>query len=85
VYPVFDLVTTQESMSDIFRAASAAWGCKGQVSLAGAGDDLFAQAMSATFRGSSARAAQLLGWQPKRLNGFVADMDVFAAAFASQY
>ncbi|RKU41134.1 hypothetical protein DL546_000770 [Coniochaeta pulveracea] len=85
VYPVFDLVTSQESMLEIFRAAAAVWGYKGQLSLVGAGDNAFARAMSSTMRGSSARAMQLLRWQPKRLNGLVADMDIHAAAFASQY
>ena len=85
VYPVFDLVTGQESMAEIFNAAAAACGLKGTVELVGAGDDAFAEAVSTTFRGSSARARQLLGWEPRRLGGFVADMDVYMAAFASQH
>jgi nucleoside-diphosphate-sugar epimerase len=85
VYPVFDLVTSQESMLDIFRAAASVLGYKGQLSLVGAGDNLFAQAMSTTMRGTSARAMQLLHWQPKRLNGMVTDMDIYAAALASQH
>lgn len=83
-YPVFDLVTSQESMREIFAALSSAWGFKGTHELVGAGDDLFAEAMSTTMRGSSARARLLLGWEPTR-NGFVADMDRHAAAFAAQY
>ncbi|KFY48758.1 hypothetical protein V495_01058 [Pseudogymnoascus sp. VKM F-4514 (FW-929)] len=74
-YPVFDLVTSQESMRDIFAALASAWGYKGEINLVGAGDNLFAEAMSTTFRGSSARAQQLLGWKPTRLNGFVGDME----------
>ncbi|KFY06937.1 hypothetical protein V492_07603 [Pseudogymnoascus sp. VKM F-4246] len=84
-YPIFDLVTSQESMSAIFAALASAWGYKGEINLVGAGDNLFAEAMSTTFRGSSARAQQLLGWQPTRLNGFVGDMDRYAAAFLSQH
>jgi nucleoside-diphosphate-sugar epimerase len=85
VYPVFDLVTSQESMSAIFEALARAWGYKGRYELAGTGDNLFARAMSTTMRGSSSRAKQLLGWQPTRLEGYVQDMDRFAAAFAAQY
>ncbi|KAL7907662.1 hypothetical protein GGI35DRAFT_470252 [Trichoderma velutinum] len=85
VYPVFDLLTSQESMSEIFKAMASAWGHKGECNLVGHGDDLFAEAMSTTLRGSSSRAKQLLGWEPTRNNGFVADMDLYAAAFASQH
>ncbi|CEJ88052.1 hypothetical protein VHEMI04595 [[Torrubiella] hemipterigena] len=84
-YPVFDLVTSQESMRDVFEAAAAAWGYTGAVELVGHGGDAFHEAMSTTFNGSSARARQLLGWQPRRVNGMVADMEVYAAAFASQH
>ncbi|KAJ3497478.1 hypothetical protein NLG97_g1878 [Lecanicillium saksenae] len=80
-YPVFDLVTSQESMRAIFDGLSAAWGHKGNHELVGAGGDLFAQAMSTTMCGSSARAQQLLAWEPKRLNGIVMDIDIHAAAF----
>ncbi|KAL7941310.1 hypothetical protein V8C42DRAFT_335363 [Trichoderma barbatum] len=85
VYPVFDLLTGQETMSEIFTAMAAAWGYKGECKLVGYGDDLFAEAMSTTLRGSSSRAKQLLGWEPTRTDGYVADMDVYAAAFASQH
>jgi len=85
VYPVFDLVTSQESMSDIFTALALYWGYKGQIELVGPGDNLFAEAMSTTMRGSSARAKQLLGWEPMKLNGYIADMDRYAAAFASKH
>ncbi|KAL7921245.1 NAD(P)-binding protein [Trichoderma austrokoningii] len=84
-YPVFDLLTSQESMTEIFAAMAASWGYKGNLTLVGSGDNLFAQAMSTTFRGSSSRAKQLLGWEPTRPNGFVADMDLYAAAFASEH
>ncbi|KAJ5601492.1 hypothetical protein N7510_011026 [Penicillium lagena] len=85
VYPVFDLVTTQESMREIFEALAACWGFKGALDLQGHGGDLFARAMSTSFRGSSARAKQLLEWQPTRLGGFVQNMDIYAAAFAAQH
>lgn len=85
IYPIFDLVTSQESMYEIFATLASEWGYQGRVELVGPGDDLFAEAMSTTMRGSSARAEQLLGWEPTRLRGFVADMDRYAAAFASQH
>ncbi|KAF3393743.1 hypothetical protein F1880_004924 [Penicillium rolfsii] len=85
VYPVFDLVTSQESMRDIFAALASSWGFKGTVELNGHGGNLFNKAMSTTFRGSSARAKQLLDWQPTRLGGFVQDMDIYAAAFVAEH
>ncbi|KAF5566038.1 hypothetical protein FPHYL_3951 [Fusarium phyllophilum] len=85
VYPVFDLVTSQESISEIFTALASSWNFKGRCELVGPGNDLFAEAMGTSLRGSSNRAKQLLGWAPTRLNGFVADMDIYADAFASQY
>lgn len=85
VYPVFDLVTSQESMRDIFNGLSSTWGFKGGVELKGHGGDLFSKAMCTNFRGSSARAKQLLDWQPTRLNGFVQDMDIYAAAFVAEH
>lgn len=83
LYPVFDLVTSQESMCEIFKALATCWGYEGEVQLVGHGDDIVRKAVSTTFRGSSARAEQLLGWQPKRLGGFVKDMEIYAAAFAA--
>ncbi|KAH7178798.1 hypothetical protein DER46DRAFT_676791 [Fusarium sp. MPI-SDFR-AT-0072] len=85
VYPVFDLVTSQESMSEIFTALASHWEFKGRCELVGPGDDLFAEAMGTSLRGSSDRAKQLLGWAPTRLNGFVAEIDINADAFASQH
>ncbi|KAF9771903.1 hypothetical protein IL306_010428 [Fusarium sp. DS 682] len=84
VYPVFDLVTSQESMTEIFGALSSHWKLKGRCELVGHGDNLFAEAMGTSLRGSSDRAKQLLGWTPTKLNGFVTDMDVYADAFSSQ-
>lgn len=85
VYPVFDLVTSQESMREIYEALKACWGFMGEVVLKGYGRDIFAKAMSASLRGSSARAKQLLDWQPTRLGGFVQDMDIYAAAFVAEH
>jgi nucleoside-diphosphate-sugar epimerase len=81
VYPIFDLVTSQESMRDIFDFAAKEMGFKGKVELAGAGEDLFAKAMSTSLNGSSGRAKTILGWEPKRTSGFVQSMDVFVKAW----
>lgn len=81
IYPVFELVTSQESMCDIFDALALYWGCNGTIRLVGHGEDLFSKAMSATFNGTSARAESLLEWRPRRLGGFVKDMSIYAMAF----
>lgn len=83
VHPVFDLVTSQESMRDIFDTAAACFGYNGTIKLKCHGGDLFAKAMSTTFRGTAARAELLLGWQPRRLGGFVKDMDIYSMAFSA--
>lgn len=85
VYPVFDLFTSQEALRNIFESLSATCGLKGNYQLIGPGNDLFAQAFSTSQRGSSARAKQLLGWNPKKLGIFVQDMDLYASAFASEH
>ena len=82
VYPVFDLQTSQENMKDILEAAAKEFGFKGQVNLAGVGDDLFADAMSTSANICSGRAKTILGWKPKRF-GFVGQMDVSARAWAA--
>lgn len=85
VYPVFDLVTSQEGIREIYEALSACWGFMGKVVLKGHGGDIFAKAMSVSLRGSSARAKQLLDWRPTRLGGFVQDMEIYAAAFVAEH
>ena len=83
VYPVFDLVTSVESMRIIFDAAAHVFGFKGKVELVGAGEDeIFAEAMQTSFNGTSGRAKQILGWEPKRI-GFAANMEVYAPAFVA--
>jgi nucleoside-diphosphate-sugar epimerase len=82
VYPVFDLVTSQESMRVVLETAANALGFHGGVNMAGVEGDLFAEAMNTSLNGSSSRAVQLLGWQPKRI-GFVQRMDLYARAWAA--
>ncbi|KAJ5278644.1 hypothetical protein N7478_004016 [Penicillium angulare] len=84
VYPVFDLVTSHESMRDIFNALVVTCRFQGKVILKGHGGDLFTEAMRTSFRGSSARAKQVLGWKPMRLEGYANDMDVFVAAMQAK-
>ena len=84
VHPVFDLTTSQESMSDIVSAFSEAVGLKGTVELVKPDEeDLYAEAMGTTRSGDSSRAEQLLGWVPRRREGLVAGMDVYAGAFVA--
>ena len=84
VHPVFDLITSQESMRDIFDAFGRAVGFKGEVKLVKPPeDDLFAEAMQTTQNGDSSRAEQLLGWAPMRKGGFVGGMEVYTRAFVA--
>lgn len=80
VYPVFDLVSSQESMREVLEAAGREFGFEGKVELVGAGEDLFAQAMCTSFNGCNGRAKSILGWEPRKV-GFVRGMDIFAKAF----
>lgn len=83
VHPVFNLVTSQESMREIFDAMARCLRFKGYVQLGGPGDNAFFRAMGTTFRGSSARAQKVLGWRPTRTSGFVKDMDIYLSAFTA--
>ena len=85
VYPIFDLATTSESMQTILDAAARELGYRGRVQLQGAGDDAFAQAISASGNLDSGRARQLLGWRPTRLRGFAAGMHFYALAWEAHY
>ncbi|TVY83882.1 hypothetical protein LSUE1_G002321 [Lachnellula suecica] len=80
VYPVFDLVTSQEGMLDILGFAASSLGFKGKVEMAGSGGKLFPEAMNTSLNACSGRARSILGWEPKRF-GFVQNMDLFAEAF----
>lgn len=82
MYPVFDLVTSQESMRDILESAAKALGFKGKVVLDGSGHDRVAREMCMSPTRSSAWAIAVLGWQPKKI-GFVRGMDVYAAIQAN--
>ncbi|KUJ20591.1 NAD(P)-binding protein [Mollisia scopiformis] len=80
VYPVFDLVTSQESMREILDAAARELGFNGKVNLVGAGEHLFAKAISASASLNAGRARTILGWLPKR-SEYVVSMDIFAKAW----
>jgi nucleoside-diphosphate-sugar epimerase len=82
IYPVFDLVTSQESMKIILETAAKVLGFKGIVNMAGVEGDLFAEAMNTSLNGNSSRAIQLLGWQPKRF-GYVQRMDLYAKCWVA--
>ncbi|MCJ1384094.1 hypothetical protein MMC17_007210 [Xylographa soralifera] len=80
VYPVFDLVTSQESMRLLLEEAAKVLGFDGKVELVGAQGDAFAEAMSVSLNGSGARARMLLGWEPRRV-GMLKGVDVFVKAW----
>lgn len=80
VYPVFDLVSSQESMSDILESAGRELGNKGGLKLVGPGDDLFMAAMGTSLNGDSGRAKTILGWSPRKI-GFVQGMGRFIRAW----
>lgn len=82
VYPIFDLVTSQESMRDILTSFGQELGFNGTVDLKGCGSDVFANAMSTSSNGTGSRAKTLLGWEPKRI-GFVQSMDIYAKAWVA--
>jgi hypothetical protein len=79
VYPVFDLVTSQESLEEILEVAAREIGFRGKLELVGPGEDAFMQAMNMSVSASSERAVQLLGWMPRRV-GFVMGMQAFVKA-----
>ena len=83
VYPIFDLVTCQESMRDILDAVAREVGFKGTVQMKGAGDHPFVKAVSTSSNTTGARARTILGWEPKK-SGFVSGMDVYARAWAAK-
>ena len=80
VYPIFDLFTSQEPFGSLLQSAARALGYKGKLDLVGPGDNLFLQAMNTSFNGSSARATQLLGWQPKKV-GLSQGISTYIQAF----
>jgi nucleoside-diphosphate-sugar epimerase len=85
VYPIFDLVSSTENVRDIIEAfARAVQGEEAKVKLefVGPGDNVYLKALGASVNYDSARARELLGWEPKR-RGFVGEMDVYAAAWVA--
>lgn len=82
VYPVFDLVTSQERMQDVLDSVAKEIGFKGKVELVGTQGNSFMAAMSTTFNGSSGRARQLLGWEPKKI-GMVQNAGTYARAWVA--
>lgn len=80
VYPIFDLVTSQENLKDILQAAATELGFRGKLEWVGPGDDAIMHAMNTSVNASSARVKELLGWHPTRI-GMVQGMETFAKAW----
>ncbi|KAH0544456.1 hypothetical protein FGG08_001353 [Glutinoglossum americanum] len=79
-WPVFDLVTSRESLRIVVEAAGCALGFRGKVLCVGARGDAQAEAMSCSVRGDSSRARDLLGWNPKIL-GMVDGVEKYVLSF----
>ena len=80
VYPVFDLSTTNEDLSTITKAAAIELGYEGKIDFAGPGDNIFYKALNTNQNISSARAKQLLGWEPKKI-GFLPNVSTYVMAW----
>lgn len=79
-YPIFDIVSSSEYLKTILDDAAKALSFEGQVAYDGPGGDAFAEAMNTSFRGSSTRVRDLLGWVPKHTS-MAADIEQFVAAW----
>jgi nucleoside-diphosphate-sugar epimerase len=84
VWPVFDLVTSRESLRIVVEAAGRALGFHHKVVCAGPGDDALAKAMGCCVMGDSNRARDLLGWHPK-IGGMVDGIEKYALSFRAMY
>ncbi|KAI9758810.1 MAG: DEIH-box ATPase [Chaenotheca gracillima] len=80
VFPVFDLVTSRESLTDILQAAAKLIGFEGEVKLVGAGENAFAAAMCTSSLLDSGRARQLLDWKPRFTRGLFDRLEVVVKA-----
>ena len=83
VVPVFDLQTSWENVRVVLETFARYIGYKGTFNFQDPvkTENVFAQAMSASVKGDSTRARQLLDWRPTRIDGFVAGMEVYGGAF----
>ena len=86
VFPVFNLSSSVENISNILEAFKTAIIANSdsvgslQLELVGPGEDIFLKALGSSVQVSSARARQLLNWCPKRL-GFAQEMNIYAEAW----
>ncbi|CZT48221.1 uncharacterized protein RSE6_08889 [Rhynchosporium secalis] len=83
VYPVFDLVTSQERIHEIVVAAAFAMGFLGRINYIGCADTEGADVLNCSGNLSSGRAKTILGWEPKR-HGFVRNMEVYVKAWLAR-
>ncbi|MCJ1408081.1 hypothetical protein MMC19_002154 [Ptychographa xylographoides] len=80
VYPVFDIVTSVETMGAVLGAAGKVMGYRGPVEYVGPGENVFMQAMNTSLNVESGRARTVLGWVPRRL-GMVAKIETLVRAW----
>jgi nucleoside-diphosphate-sugar epimerase len=77
-YPVFNLSTSQETLSQIMNAVSRVLGYKGKIEYV-TPSNAFEEAMSTSVVFNGNRAKELLGWDPRHTS-FTAGMDVYLRA-----
>jgi nucleoside-diphosphate-sugar epimerase len=81
-YPIFDIFSSSELMKPILKGTAQVLGCKAKLVFDGPGEDLWAQALNTSQKGSSTRLRGLLGWVPKH-SGFGADVAMYVNAWKS--
>ena len=80
VYPVFDLASTQENLSEIIKGAAKALGYQGKLDFVGPGENPFLKATTTSTNADSSRARILLGWEPKKV-GMMRKIETYAMAW----
>lgn len=80
IYPIFDLATSRERMSDVLAGTAKALEFAGELEYVDPSGSPFREALCTSFNGTSSRAKQLLGWEPRRL-GLARNMDIYASAW----
>lgn len=82
-HPVFDLVSSYESLSAIVRLAGQVFGFGGRIILNDPPhESAWHCALSTSVNADSHRAKQLLGWNPTRM-GMAADIDIYVSSWSA--
>lgn len=82
-YPVFDFVSSYESLSAIVRLAGQVFGFGGRIILNDPPpESIWHCALSTSVNADFHRAQQLLGWTPTRM-GMAADIDIYVSSWSA--